>query len=800
MRARGLVWSFNNLLRVILALVIVVSAVMVGIRFKLTTDLTVFTPPTKKIEETILINQLGRGATSQLMFIALYGNRPEILAATSRQLAEQLQQSPLFKSVHNGEQGFTASDLDILFEYRYLISKDLDRRLSTEGLKRDLKHRLRGLGSPLAALEKRFLAADPSGIFLDLVRSLTHPGDNTAGPLRDRGVWMTRDDSRALLVAEIVSDAFDLEQQVMAVKAVKRTLEDVGPGAVSMVMTGPPVFAVDTRDVIRSDVRLLSTLAVIAVAAFLFLVFWSGTFLLLVMIPLAIGSLVAIASVVLVFGSIHGVTLAFGVTLTGVAVDYPIHLVSQFNGSPAKAREHVRQIWPTIRLGVITTLIAYASLIFSDFTGLTQLGLFTVTGLLTAAGVTRWWLPLMVPKGAVFRHGMRRPHNLLERLGRRAPRARTWAALGIIVAAAFLILVDQPIHEYNIDSLSPIPPQRRLDDRQLRNDLGMWSGGKLLAVVAPNAEQALRKSEQIGQQLDQLRAVGVLRDFEFAARYLPSQWTQRQRQLRLPTMETLRSRFNIANDGLPFKRDAFEPFFNDIERARAQPPLTIDVLRQTTVGSLLATMLFQLDKQWVATILLHDVRDPVRLHQVTGLDGETETVYIDLKSMSNAVMVRATDRILRLLGWGGLFIYLVLTINFRDVRKPLYILVPTIAAVLVVTALLVASGVKLTVFHMVALLLVIGLGLDYALFFNRLTHSEQEWATTFKALWVCCVTTVLVFGILMLSHTPPLQAVGLTVAMGAALCLVFGAIWSTAAPRRRKRKRKWRRKKQPIAG
>lgn len=141
---------------------------------------------------------------------------------------------------------------------------------------------------------------------------------------------------------------------------------------------------------------------------------------------------------------------------------------------------------------------------------------------------------------------------------------------------------------------------------------------------------------------------------------------------------------------------------------------------------------------------------------------------------------------------------MVLTINFRDVRKPLYILVPTIAAVLVVTALLVASGVTLSVFHMVALLLVIGLGLDYALFFNRLTHSEREWATTFKALWVCCVTTVLVFGMLMLSHTPPLQAVGLTVAMGAALCLVFGAIWSTAAPRRRKRKKKWRRKKQPV--
>ena len=80
---------------------------------------------------------------------------------------------------------------------------------------------------------------------------------------------------------------------------------------------------------------------------------------------------------------------------------------------------------------------------------------------------------------------------------------------------------------------------------------------------------------------------------------------------------------------------------------------------------------------------------------------------------------------------------------------------------------------------------VVGLGLDYALFFNRLTHSDEEWDTTFKALWVCCITTVLVFAMLLLSNTPPLKAVGMTVSMGAGLCLVFGAIWSTSINRTR---------------
>jgi predicted exporter len=255
----------------------------------------------------------------------------------------------------------------------------------------------------------------------------------------------------------------------------------------------------------------------------------------------------------------------------------------------------------------------------------------------------------------------------------------------------------------------------------------------------------------------------------------------------------LRARLDQALAGLPFKAEIFEPFLADVEQARTQAVVTPAALEKTAFASLLRPLLFRSSEQWIATVLLHGVVDPRYLKLVSGPHGGTRTIYLDLKRKSNEIMVRATDRIMRLLGWGALFVYLVLAFSFRDVRKPLYILMPVVSSVVVVTAMLAAVGLRLTVFHMVSLLMVVGLGLDYALFFNRLTHSEEEWATTFKALWVCCATTVLVFGMLMLSHSPPLQAVGLTVSLGAALCLIFGAVWSTAVPPKRRRRR-WRRK------
>ena len=474
-------------------------------------------------------------------------------------------------------------------------------------------------------------------------------------------------------------------------------------------------------------------------------------------------------------------------TLTGVAVDYPIHLVSQMPGAQTKAREHVKRIWPTLRLGVITTVIAYASLIFSDFTGLTQLGVFTVTGLLTAAAVTRWLLPHIIPTRVVMRHGMERPHNFLERLGRRAPKARVWMSLLVILASAYLVLLDRPLRDDRLDSLSPIPEQRRAQDRALRHDLGMWSGAKLIAIIAPDAEAALQASEDLMPILDNYIRQGILDDYDAAAQYLPSMRLQRIRQSALPNEQALRQRLSEALQGLPFRADIFEPFIADIEQIKDLQPVTLDTLQDTNLVPLLSPLLFELEGRWVAPILLHGVSDTNRLTLLSKQQGDVETVYLDLKQESHAMMQTAMSHVLRLLAWGALFIYLVLALNFRDVRKPVYILIPIIAAVIMVTAILVMSGIQLTVFHLVSLLLVVGLGLDYALFFNRLAHSEEEWATTFKALWVCCVTTVLVFSMLLLSYTPPLQAIGLTVSIGAALCLIFGAVWSSSIPKRKKR-------------
>jgi predicted exporter len=129
-------------------------------------------------------------------------------------------------------------------------------------------------------------------------------------------------------------------------------------------------------------------------------------------------------------------------------------------------------------------------------------------------------------------------------------------------------------------------------------------------------------------------------------------------------------------------------------------------------------------------------------------------------------------------GWGALLILALLTVGLGSPRRAWRVTAPIAAALVLTMSLLVAGGQRLGVFHLVALLLVLGIGLNYALFFERPPADAAERARTRLALAVCSISTVATFGFLSLSATPVLHAIGSTVALGALLSLILSALWA----------------------
>ena len=144
----------------------------------------------------------------------------------------------------------------------------------------------------------------------------------------------------------------------------------------------------------------------------------------------------------------------------------------------------------------------------------------------------------------------------------------------------------------------------------------------------------------------------------------------------------------------------------------------------------------------------------------------------DLNSCLDAARVRPRY-------WGAfVLIVLLLVIGLRSLRRSLRVLAPNAAALILTTAILIAMGQLLSVFHLVALLLVVGIGLNYALFFERTPADAAERTRTRMSLAVCSLSTIVTFSFLGSSSTPVLRAIGSTVALGAVLSLLLSAFWT----------------------
>jgi len=748
-------------------------------RFSVTTDLGLFLPQGQSVMEQALMSQLNKGASSNLVFAAISGEKPEELAKLNRGLTSLLSEDKAIVQVLNGEIKLSESDRDWVMNNRYhLTPSNLEKRFSVDGLKSSFDDRLRGLTSPLASLEKKFLTRDPGGEILQLL-DRWQGSANSEVPVSRDGIWFSADGSRSLLIIELKSTGLEISSRQMVVRRIYQTFEGLNPENSELVLSGPSVFSMETRDVITSEAKILTLVASTLVILFLLGAFHSVRLLLLTLVPLIGGVVAACAVVILVFGNIHGITLAFGVTLTGVAVDYPIHFFSHLGSKKyASSEDTIRTIWPTLRLGVLSTIVAYLILTLSEFTGLQQLGLFTVVGLITAAAITRWVLPRLVSAKLITSDGLLFIHKALRFCGTRLAGKGVYLLVVIPLVMASVYFSDTPLRNLDVDSLSPIGQERRNDDRQIRADLGFWYGGKLMLVIGADSEAALRASEDIREKLDTLIEEGAFQRYDMAANYVPSLHQQKQQLAAIPDEKTLRSRVDEALIDSPFKKGIFEPFINQAIAAKTNPLLSVVSLQNSQMGERLKAMLFEQDGLWIAPILLHGVTDEFALQSLNQTESNFQVIYMNIKAEATRILSDSIANIVPLLLTGIAAIYIFLAIGFKSFVRPIRVLMPTFCAVAVTLGLLNALGISLTLMHLVSLLLIVGLGLDYALFYDRLNHNSDEWESTFKALWVSSITTVFVFGILCFSSTPPLQAIGVTVGIGALMCLFFGACWT----------------------
>jgi predicted exporter len=288
--------------------------------------------------------------------------------------------------------------------------------------------------------------------------------------------------------------------------------------------------------------------------------------------------------------------------------------------------------------------------------------------------------------------------------------------------------------------------------------------------------------------LQALAERGAIGSFETPTRFLPSEATQKARQAALPDRAELSSRLTAALRDLPLRADKLKPFLDDVEAARHEPLLTADALKGGTLALAVDAMLQRRSSGWVVLMPVHTPAggaiDAPAIR--AALAAEPGTLFLDLGEESTRLYADYLDEAIWLSLAGFAAIAVLLGATLRSGRRVARVLAPLVLAVLLVMAGLALLGERLTLLHLVGLLLIVAVGSNYALFFDDANAAGEP--RTLASLVVANATTVIGFGVLATAKVPVLHAIGVTVGPGAVLALILSAMLAGQHGRENRRK------------
>lgn len=668
---------------------------------------------------------------------------------------------------------------------------ELPARLEEGALRSAAARLVRELRGPLGPLVKRVAGGDPLLLYPDRLRRIEAGQSGGLSQVEER---LVAGDGWSVVFLASRAGPFDTAAQ----RALEARLEAACAAAarqrpgLRLERSGVARVALASEASIKADVTRISTLSTAGIVLVFLLLYRSLRVLAVALLPLVASLLVATSVGLLLFGRLHSLTLAFGSTLLGVAIDYPMHLVNHhaLDGRPAEA---LRQTWPALLLGAACTAVAFLGVTWTSFPGVREAAVFAIAGVVGALLATRWLVAPLLPAPVPVPLRDRAAAALargLERL-----RARRGAVIGLLLAALLLCALGLPRLRWVDEArqvLYRVEPALQAEQERVWARVQRPDGARFVVLEAPDEEAALRLSEAASRRLRGAVAADALLSFRAVGDLLPSAELQARNWEALQATPDLGPRLERALQAEGFRPAAFAAWREALAGPRPAP-LLLDELLASPLAELVRPFVLQREPGRVALLIhVRGVRDGAALEAALadlprlGSPGGG-ALYFDQDAFLARGYARHRVEILELVAGGLVGVLCLIVVRYRSLRVTLAAFLPALLAGGCTLAIRGALGLPAQLLDAVALLLVLGMGIDYGIYLAEGREETRRLPATLLSLVVACLITVLGYGLLALSPEPTLRAIGLTVGLGVLANLLLAPLallvsWQEPAP------------------
>jgi len=681
----------------------------------------------------------------------------------AQKLKQQLEQSRLFnKVVLEFPQQQYIRQYRQLFLYRYQLLDAQTQAILATNPEQLIRQNLEMLNSPIGQMQAADLERDPSLIFSRYF--------NAQNPVKlnlEQGIVVLSDRQQfyALLLAELQNERLQLDKLEILSNLVDGATEQVNAAGGELLVSGMPLFTAHGAESAKQEISTVGIGSSLGIIVLLWATFRSVRPLLLSSLAIGSGLLAALVICVLFFGKIHILTLVFGASLIGVADDYAQHfLCDSFGEQDWNPRKGLKFILPGLTLGLISNLLSYAGLGFSPFPGLQEVALFSAMGLLVAWLTVVLLFPLLLT-GFKFDHqpGILKLTSYWEQhwpLWVSKHRRGLSLLLTVFIAGGLWMLTPQD----DVRLLQSPPAELLRTADKIRSLFSMSPDNRFFLVSGQDQADWHQNEQRLLQRLDMLKQQKSLTAYEGLSGYWPDVNRQQQNYRLLKQKLYDSGLLEHYMTDLGFEQTAVKAELKQFASAESNTLALMEWL--ATADEAKQQLWLGCDSgRCQSTVALTGISDAGALTELQDLPG---VVWVDQVEAVSSLFARYRIRASGLLL--AAFCLASLGLGFKfGWRNSVTIMSVPVVSLAVSLAMLGWFGQLFSLFNLFALLLVLGIGVDYGLFFFM---AGDRRASTSLGVTLSALTTLLAFGLLAISSTEIVHAFGFTVTAGIVAALL----------------------------
>jgi len=713
------------------------------------------------------VNKFTKRVSNQCFF--LIGHADELVALSSaKSFEKKLLATNYFSSIKmEMSQDAEEQIFKTFFPYKdKLLSPDVIKVLKNKNAIESLcDNSIKTLYSPLGSVAGKLINEDPMLLFSSYWLSIP----KSMGKMRykDNVLWANDQNIKYVFISAITDeDSFSINSQGRVVHKINEIKQEIisGQKDLKILISGMIFFAHEGSVGAKREISTIGIGSLLGIILLMWLAFRSFRQIFLCLLSLAMGLLTGFTYTILIFGELHLLTLGFGASLIGVCIDYSFHFFAEKRLSSGEISNEkiLNRILPGITLGVITSVIGYFSLIFTPFPGLQQMAVFS------CFGITGAFLTVLMVYPILLKNKSNNDIPFLFNFTKII--IGFWQIERIANHKIFILLILVVVSLVGFLNISTNDDIRILNssskelkniDKKIKSLIGDIDLSRFLLIEGKTAQDVLELEEQLQPILNELAKEKVFKYYHCLSRFIPSVKYQKENFLLL--RKNLRSEKEIFKTkmlGIGLGEVNLTKYLKNIENS-SQNYLGLKEGLSSPIGENISSLwLGKTERGFASMILLSNVAKENILIDLERKHNDVH--YINKVKDLSDLLSRYRRHIFIFVLISYLAIFILLFFKYKFIQSLLVTLPPILACGLAFFIFFLVN-IETNIFHILAILLVMGIGIDYTIFFAEAKEHRDKVG---YAVFLSAITSLLSFGLLAFSNAVFLSSFGLTVLFG----------------------------------